>query len=89
LNKYKGQESRLKEVVNADEELKQQDNEVKERRAKMNSAVEKIIGTDSRLECVCKHNDNTRQRKRRKQHLACGALHDEQTSPKRHRLLDN
>jgi hypothetical protein len=40
LNKYKNQESRLKEVVNADEKLKQQELEVKERRAMKNRAVE-------------------------------------------------
>jgi hypothetical protein len=52
LNKYKDQESRLKEFVNADEELKPQDLEVKERRAKKNRAVEEFLETDPRLECV-------------------------------------
>jgi len=56
----------LKEVVNVDEELKQQELEVKERRAKKNRAVENFLRTDPRLECVRKHRDKKRQRKRRK-----------------------
>jgi len=91
LTKYMDQESRVKEVVNAHEELKQQKMLVKKREEEENKAVEGLTRTDPRFECVRgKHKDNKRQRMKRQQQelqqLACVALHNEQTSPKRPRL---
>jgi len=66
LNKYKDQESRLNEVVNAHEELKQKKLKVKEREEEKNKAVEGLTRTDPRFECVRgKHKDNKRQRMKR------------------------
>ncbi len=95
LNKYKDQELRSKEVANAHEELRQQELKVKEMKEEKNKAVEGLIRTDSRFECVRgKHKDNKRQRMKRKQQqeeqhpLPCVTLHDEHTSPKRLRLCN-
>jgi beta-lactam-binding protein with PASTA domain len=65
LDKYKDQESRLKEVVNAHEELKQQKLKVKEREEEENKAAEGLIRTDSRIYFVRgKHKHNKRQGER-------------------------
>jgi hypothetical protein len=65
LNKYKDQESRLNELVNAHEELKQQQLKVEEREEEKKKAVEELFRTNPRFECVRTHKDNKRQRKRK------------------------
>ena len=97
LNKYKDQEARLDEVANAHEELKQQKIMVKEKEAERNKAVEGLISTDPRFECVAgkRHKLNKRQRERSKQQqqqsqpqqLTCDDSDDMHTSPKCQRLL--
>ena len=98
--KYKDLEARLDDVVHAHEKLKQQKLKVKETEQEKNKAVEGLISRDSRFECVVgkKHTKNKRQRERCKQlqlqlqqpqQLTYDALHDEQTSAKRQRLLGN
>jgi hypothetical protein len=69
LNKYKDQEARLHEVVNAHEELKQRKLKVKEKEVEKNKAVEGLIITDLRFECVAgkRHKLNKRHRERSKQ----------------------
>ena len=76
----------MKELVDAHEELKQQKLKVKERIRADNKAVEELIRTDLRIECVRKHKDKTRQMKRKQQlqqqqQLACDDLDEEHTSP--------
>ncbi len=97
LKKYKDQEARLNEVVNAHEELKQQKLKVKEKEVARNKAVEGLISTDSRFEIVAgkKHKFNKRQRERSKQQqeqsqpqqLTCDDSDDMHTSPRCQRLL--
>jgi hypothetical protein len=97
LNKYKDQEARLDEVLNAHEELKQQKLKVKEKEVEKNKAVEGLISTDPRFECVAgkRHKLNKRRRERSKQQqqqsqpqqLTCDDSDDGYTSPKRQRLL--
>jgi hypothetical protein len=100
LIKYKDVEARLDEVVHAHEKLKQHKLKVKKKKQEKAKAVEGLISTDSHLECVRgkHHKMNKRQRERSKQlqlqqqhpqQLTCDALNDEQTSPKRQRLLGN
>ena len=80
----------------------QQKSQVEETELEKDKAVEGLIRTIPRFECVRgkRHKQNKRQRERSKQkllqlqqqqpqQLSCYALHDEQTSPKRQRLLDN
>ena len=50
LNKYKDQESRLKEVVSAHEKLRQQELKVKEMKEEKNKAAEGLIRKDPRFE---------------------------------------
>ena len=52
LHKYKDQEARLNEIVNAHEELKQQKLKVEEKKTVKNKAMEGLISTDSRFEIV-------------------------------------
>ena len=96
LNKYKDQEARLDEVVNAHEVLTQQKIKVKEMEFEKKKTVEGLISTDSRFESVRAgkhHKLNKRQRERSKQQqsqpkqLTCDGSDDGHTSPKRQRLL--
>ena len=100
LIKFKDLEARLDEVVHAHEKLKQHKLKVKETKQEKAKAVEGLISTDSRLECVRgkQHKKNKRQRERSKQlqlqqqqpqQSTCDALKNEQTFPKRQRLLGN
>ena len=56
LKKYMDQESRLKELVNAHEELKHQELKVKEMKEEKKKAMENFIRTNPRFDCVRNHN---------------------------------
>jgi hypothetical protein len=90
----------LGDVVHAHEKLKQQKLKLKETEYEKNKAVEGLIRIDSRFEYVVgkKHKNNKRQRERSKQlqlqqqqphQLTYVVFQDEQTCPKRQRLLYN